>query len=732
MPVPTTCPHCRYSINLPDHLRGQKVRCARCQKVFLAAPISKPMPVASRPDRPSSGGKAGVSHMTMILGMVVAFLLAVIVVGAGAFYFVMQNRHPAADTPVASKTDTPAPPTKETSPLPEKKLSSVTDDPRPVTKEPKEKEPTTVPVVSGSGDGSLSPEVLQRVKRSTVYLKVTLQDGAVSQGSGFLGIEPGTIITNAHVLQMMRASSPAPKQIDVILNSGQPDEQTFPGKLVGHDRNVDLAILKLAGDKFPEPLPVLNAKDLIETQQVFVCGFPLGQRLGKEITIGNSRVASLRRENGVLTRIQLSGEMNPGNSGGPIIDTKGNVIGVAVSGVISTTINFAIPGENVHALLNGRLEKANFGHPFLEGKETKVPATVRMLDPLQRVQKVTVEVWSGDPGDPRPGSQKPPVPQPNDSARLQSILTYQNGRGAGEAVLPPLPEGKVYWFQLVITGANGQSRWSPANSLQPAPPLERKAATLPTIKVGNQPLEVVSSLELGLDSGGGEDVLLALNFQAQLQEQVLSLDNQGTATIRLQYQRMAARLTRNGQPPPNNPFQQVASMVTLLSGDMRIDRKGTVLTNQADTSKVPPNPAGAKQILSNVGDQIQQLLQALTVPQPGGNVQVGQSWTAQRALPIDIQGRYDTCVIDCKYTYLGVRTREGKQEAVIELSGDVKPRPGSGASAAGTMRGTAIIDLASGLVSTVEATTDSDLTVPVSKGVFRAGGKLEMKLQRGP
>ena len=399
MPVAISCPHCRHGISLPDHLRGQKVRCAKCRQVFVATASAK----SSSPAR----GKSGVSHVTLFLGMIIAFLLAVVVVGGAAFWFMMQPGPQTASTPIAAVTKE-TPPPAPTTPATKK-----VDEPTPLAKlepAPKEKEPTPAPA---SGDGSLTPEILQRVKRSTVYLRVSLVEGGVSQGTGFVGVEPGTIITNAHVLQMMRPLSPAPKQIEVILNSGQADERTVPGQLVGLDRAADLAILKLNADNLPPPLPVLTAQDVFETQQVFVCGFPLGQRLGKEITIGNSRVASLRRDNGVLTRIQLSGEMNPGNSGGPIIDTRGNVVGVAVSGVASTTINFAIPGENVHALLNGRLDKVTLNHPYIEGKQVKLPAKVRMLDPLKRVRKVAIEVWTGDAGEPRPssGTAREAVPQ---------------------------------------------------------------------------------------------------------------------------------------------------------------------------------------------------------------------------------------------------------------------------------------------------------------------------------
>lgn len=724
MPIPTSCPHCQHAISLPDQLRGRKVRCARCQQVFVASATSR----SAAPSRSSqSSAKAGVSHMTLILGMAIAFLLAVIVVGAGVFFLVLQERTPPASSPVASRPETKSTPT-----VPEKKTMAVVEEPPakpppPVIQEKEAPPKETPPPVVVSGDGSLAPEVLQRVKRSTVYLRVTLPSGAVSQGSGFLGVEPDTIITNAHVLQMMRPLNPSPKQIEVVFNSGQSDERNLPGQLVGLDRDADLAILKLTADQLPEPLPVLTAKDLIETQQVFVCGFPLGQRLGKEITIGNSRVASLRREGGVLTRIQLSGEMNPGNSGGPIIDTRGQVIGVAVSGVATTTINFAIPGENVHALLNGRLDKASFGQAYQDGAQVKVPATVRLLDPLKRVQKVAVEIWTGETGAARPPAVAAPKPLANDSPRQPAPLAYQDGTAKGDIVLPPLPAGRVYWVQLVTTPASGAARWSQAKMLTTMPPLERQAITLPAAHtVGVQPLELTSNLVLNRDRGNSGEDVLALGFQASLQERVVSAGN--PAALRFQYEKMEARITLNGQAPQTNPFQQVAPLVNLLGADMRVDRQGVIALNQVDTAKVPAN---ARPLLNTIGEQIQQLLQALTLPLAAGTVQPGQSWSFQRTLPIDVGGKYDSAIIDSRCTYLGVRQRDGKREAVLELSGEVKARPGAQAEAAGLNRGIAIVELSTGLVTSVEVSVEADLDVPAANGQFKASGTLDMKLLRG-
>ncbi len=81
----------------------------------------------------------------------------------------------------------------------------------------------------------LNPATLAKVKKATAYLRVTLPDSSVVQGSGFFGVEPGLVLTNAHVLGMLRPESRRPLRIDVILNSGDKDEQTFRGECALHE-----------------------------------------------------------------------------------------------------------------------------------------------------------------------------------------------------------------------------------------------------------------------------------------------------------------------------------------------------------------------------------------------------------------------------------------------------------------------------------------------------------------
>jgi S1-C subfamily serine protease len=108
--------------------------------------------------------------------------------------------------------------------------------------------------VVGAGDGSLPSATLKAVKKATVYLHVTIDDARTIEGSGFFASEPGIVLTNAHVVGMLKPDMPYPQRIEAILNSGESDEQTCMAEIIGIDRDADLAVLRVEGKDLPSPL----------------------------------------------------------------------------------------------------------------------------------------------------------------------------------------------------------------------------------------------------------------------------------------------------------------------------------------------------------------------------------------------------------------------------------------------------------------------------------------------
>jgi S1-C subfamily serine protease len=213
----------------------------------------------------------------------------------------------------------------------------------------KEPEPA---VPAGPVPADMAADVVQKVKQSTAYLRVRMATGEVAQGSGFFALERGIVITNAHVVGMVKGGSP-PRGVDVVMHSGEAGEARLAGTVIGVDRDNDLAVLRVQGDlsRLPPALAVVSAADLKELQNIYIFGFPFGTQLGKDITVSKSSVSSLRRRGGVLKEVQVNGGMNPGNSGGPVTDARGVVVGVSVAGITNTQINFAVPGDFIRPLV---------------------------------------------------------------------------------------------------------------------------------------------------------------------------------------------------------------------------------------------------------------------------------------------------------------------------------------------------------------------------------------------
>ncbi len=432
MTIRMNCPACKTSINVAEEKRGRKVRCRKCEEIFTVPEVNGKKKRAEESaiqsgrkiksasprkqddddgddDRPAKNqkkqpAKTGASGMMLAVGGVAAVLLLCLVGGGGiGAYFVMFRAKPV-DAAVAKAAD-----------VPENKKQQA-DDKQPADKvgdkQPVHKDGDKPPIVQvaaipeGPAPASISPDVVKKVKKSSVYIKVTDATGRTGEGSGFFGLEPGVVITNAHVVGMLAANSKPPKKVEVVVYSGTKDEFKLEGMVLGADRDSDLAVLRLNNvdpSKIPAPLPVESECSLTEVQEVYILGFPMGAGLGKEITVSKSSVSSFRKDvgDGSLGQIQVNGGMTHGNSGGPVVDSRGVVVGVSVAGYDGTQLNFAVPAEKIHGMLHGRVQEIALGEAFFQGKTVKLPVKVSCLDPLARVRELKVDVWTGPAGPAR-------------------------------------------------------------------------------------------------------------------------------------------------------------------------------------------------------------------------------------------------------------------------------------------------------------------------------------------
>ena len=132
-------------------------------------------------------------------------------------------------------------------------------------------------------------------------------------GSGFIVSEDGYILTNHHVVD--GASS-----IVVSLN----DKREFKAKVIGSDERSDVAVLKIEGEQLPF-LNTANSDEIKVGQWVMAAGSPFG--LKNTVTAGI--VSAIKRDPGEYESfIQTDAAVNPGNSGGPLVNMSGEVVGI--------------------------------------------------------------------------------------------------------------------------------------------------------------------------------------------------------------------------------------------------------------------------------------------------------------------------------------------------------------------------------------------------------------------
>jgi S1-C subfamily serine protease len=189
-------------------------------------------------------------------------------------------------------------------------------------------------------------------------------------GTGFVVDKEGYILTNAHVVDEsgQRASS-----VTVVFNKGGSETQRVPGQLVGVDVGSDVAVIKVDPSKVDlNPLPLGDSDKVVVGQSVVAIGNPLGYDFSITSGIVSATGRSLQAPNGqtIPNGIQTDAAINQGNSGGPLIDSQGKVIGIneqiASSGGGNDGLGFAVPINTAARSLeqlktNGKVQYAYMG-----------------------------------------------------------------------------------------------------------------------------------------------------------------------------------------------------------------------------------------------------------------------------------------------------------------------------------------------------------------------------------
>lgn len=175
------------------------------------------------------------------------------------------------------------------------------------------------------------------------------KEGNSSTGSGFLLSEKGYIVTNYHVID-------GANKLDVFFPASN---KTYNANVKIKDKGNDLAVLELLNFSYSDvsssniPYTLANSYDIKVGQESYSLGFPLGSILGTNASLSTGRITNLNGIEDNPKLLQINNNLQPGNSGGPLFNLSGELVGIVVSGlnakyfyenagIIPQNVNFAI------------------------------------------------------------------------------------------------------------------------------------------------------------------------------------------------------------------------------------------------------------------------------------------------------------------------------------------------------------------------------------------------------
>jgi len=330
-------------------------------------------------------------------------------------------------------------------------------------------------------------------------------------GSAFCIHPSGLFITNDHVAQ---------GDLCIILKPGSKDEKVYKARVVRSDKDLDLALLRIEGVKDLPTLSLGSDDKLAELMELVAVGFPFGTAVTRDrkggypaVSVNVGSVTALRRnKDDALDRIQLDAALNPGNSGGPVLDKDGKVVGVVVSGILGSGVNSAIP-VSILARFVARPD-IHFNPPQVSPANIHKPVVfeVQILPILKPTTPTTVElVLKGGNGKER---------------RYPLEAAAEGKFHATIVLLPPVPGGPMVRllakFENSMLNATTADRTFKVGAREVKLSEVAKIQFQPTVRVVLHDGKAVEGVVSGLEA-----------VQVRLGEQSVPLDLVKAAAVRL-------------------------------------------------------------------------------------------------------------------------------------------------------------------------------------------------------
>jgi S1-C subfamily serine protease len=238
--------------------------------------------------------------------------------------------------------------------------------------------------------------VVEKVGPAVVAIRIKKADipqryGNEGAGSGILIAPDGFILTNDHVVSDT-------SDIEVLLTEGS----SYRAEIIGTDPATDLAVIRVSGSTLPSA--ELGNSDLLRAGQLAIA---IGNPLGFQNTVSTGVISALgralRSRSGRLIEniIQTDVPLNPGNSGGPLVDSRGRVIGINTAMIFSAQgISFAIPINTAKWVVGELVRYGKVRRAFLGIVAQARPISRRFMRLLGKESNTTPEVIAVEPNGP--------------------------------------------------------------------------------------------------------------------------------------------------------------------------------------------------------------------------------------------------------------------------------------------------------------------------------------------
>jgi S1-C subfamily serine protease len=221
------------------------------------------------------------------------------------------------------------------------------------------------------GNGFEPARIYASRSQGVVTIYSFFPDGQRSQGSGFLASDSGHVLTNSHVVTNAGSSTSVrgASRVYVVFADGD----RIPASIVGWDLFNDIGLIKVdPADHAITPLPLGDSSSVVVGEPVAAIGSPFGQESSLAVGVVSATersISSLTSAYDVADAIQIDAPINHGNSGGPLLDARGRVIGINAqirsdSGT-AEGVGFAIPINSARRSMEQLISTGKVAYPYV-------------------------------------------------------------------------------------------------------------------------------------------------------------------------------------------------------------------------------------------------------------------------------------------------------------------------------------------------------------------------------